>query len=100
MGVYNELFELTVNVSGTLCGQPTGYADLIITPGGTAPFKYEIDGTFVYSNDYKKFEFKSKKNVNEESEFTNANNNNSATKPSVIEKIVKKTIKKNVDAMF
>lgn len=46
----NELFELTIETTGTTCNQEDGSVLLSITPGGTAPFHYEIDGYSDFSN--------------------------------------------------
>lgn len=46
----NELFHLTVDTTGTTCNQENGSVLLTITPGGTAPFHYEIDGYSNFSN--------------------------------------------------
>jgi len=46
----NELFELTVETTGTTCNQEDGSVLLSITPGGTPPFHYEIDGYSDFSN--------------------------------------------------
>jgi len=46
----NELFELTIETTGTTCGQEDGSVLLSITPGGTPPFHYEIDGYSDFSN--------------------------------------------------
>jgi hypothetical protein len=46
----NVLFDLSIDTTGTTCGQSIGAVLLSITPGGTPPFKYEIDGTYTFSN--------------------------------------------------
>lgn len=46
----NELFELTIETTGTTCGQEDGSVLLSITPGGTPPFHYVIDGYSDFSN--------------------------------------------------
>lgn len=48
----NELFELSIETTGTTCNESTGSVMLTITPGGTPPFHYEIDGYSVFSNDF------------------------------------------------
>lgn len=47
----NVLFELDIETTGTTCNQDNGEVLLTITPGGTPPFHYEIDGYSVFSND-------------------------------------------------
>jgi len=47
----NVLFELNIETTGTTCNQEDGSVLLSITPGGTAPFHYEIDGYSDFSTD-------------------------------------------------
>jgi hypothetical protein len=46
-----ELFELSVETTGTTCNLSDGAVTLNITAGGTAPYHYEIDGGTVFSSD-------------------------------------------------
>lgn len=46
-----ELFELSVETTGTTCNLGDGAVTLNITDGGTAPYHYEIDGGTVFSSD-------------------------------------------------
>ena len=40
----NVLFTLTAQTTSTTCGQPNGSVTLGITTGGTAPYRYQING--------------------------------------------------------
>ena len=46
-----ELFNLSIETTGTTCNLVDGAVTLNITSGGTAPYHYEIDGGTVFSSD-------------------------------------------------